>query len=586
MHEADRPHPGSTDLLAKICDADNLPSLPAVALRVLQMTQDEDVSVNQLADVVGQDPALTAKILKLVNSPLFGVARRIVSLPQAMVVLGLRTVKVLTLSFSIVDSYGQRRVEWFDYKTYWRRSLTQGVAARLIAEEIAPEMRDEAFVAGLLGNLGILAMAQVIPTQYEEPYRRVGGKHTDLLQAEQAAFGFAHCDVARRLFEKWNLPKDICLSAGLHHAGRQEGMDESIGRLVDVVYLGACIADLFCDGASQEGLDELHRAAAERLNLDKRRLEKVLGGLALRVKESAALLSMDIGETVSYETLREQAVLQLANLSVKSEVDLVVANKREATSRQREKDLEKAASTDSLSGLGNRAAFDRYIEQAVQQGLKSRRPVGLIMCDLDHFKQVNDTYGHPIGDLVIAATGDLLRRFEGPDVFAARCGGEEFALVIFPCDYSRLVKLSQDVCDQFRRGSVVCQKGNVKFNASLGAASTEALTQVSAASLVTMADKFLYLAKKRGRARACVAAVPTAGAAPIQLDCGPHSIHNGCRLTTTLDAGEPSADRPGPAGTGLPVRGRPGPAPVPAGGPDPHIRSRQCRSRRHPLRTV
>jgi diguanylate cyclase (GGDEF)-like protein len=477
------------------------------------MTQVEDFSVNELADVVGQDPVLTAKILKLVNSPLFGVARRIVSLPQAMVVLGLRTVKVLTLSFSIVDSYGQRRVEWFDYKTYWRRSLTQGVAARLIAEEIAPEMRDEAFVAGLLSNLGILAMAQAIKAHYQQPYCRAAGQHGDLLQAEQAAFGFTHCDVAQRLFEKWNLPKDICLSVGLHHAGRQDGLDESIGRLVDVVYLGACIANLFCDGATQEGLDQLHRDVAERLHMSKSRQEEVLRALGRRVKESADLLSVDIGETVSYEALREQAVLQLAQLSVKSEVDLVVAANREATSRLREKELEKAATTDSLSGLNNRAAFDRHIEQAVQQGLKSRRPVGLILCDLDHFKQVNDAYGHPIGDLVIAATGDLLRRFQGPDVFAARYGGEEFALVIFGCEYSRLVKLSQDVCDQFRRASVVCQKGSVKFNASLGAASTEALTQISTAALVALADKFLYLAKKRGRARACVAAVGKTGVA-------------------------------------------------------------------------
>jgi two-component system, cell cycle response regulator len=511
MQETDNSQSNSPDLLIKICDADNLPSLPAVALRVLQMTQEEDVSVNKLADVIGQDPALTAKILKLVNSPLFGVARRIVSLPQAMVVLGLRTVKVLTLSFSIIDSYGQRRVEWFDYKTYWRRSLKQGVAARLISEEIAPEMRDEAFVAGLLGNLGILAMAQVIPAQYEEPYRRVGGKHAELLQAEQASFGFAHNDVARRLFEKWHLPTDICLSVGLQHVGRQDGMEESIGRLVDVVYLGACIADLFCDGATQEGLDALHRAAAERLNVDNRRLDKVLEALALRVKESAALLSVDIGETVSYEMLREQAAMQLAKLSVKSELDLAVATQRAATSRQREEELEKAASTDALSGLGNRAAFDRHIEQAVDQGLKDGRPVGLIMCDLDHFKEVNDTYGHAVGDRVITATGELLRRFAGSDGFAARYGGEEFALVVSNCDYGRLVKLSREVCDEFRGASIACRKGTVKFNASLGAASTESLTQVSSQALVTLADKFLYLAKKRGRARACVAAVGKGG---------------------------------------------------------------------------
>ncbi len=508
MNDQDRTDCQPPQLLEQVRDADNLPSLPAVALRVLQMTQAEDVSVNELADVVGQDPVLTAKILKLVNSPLFGIARRIVSLPQAMVVLGLRTVKVLTLSFSIVDSYGvQRRVEWFDYKTYWRRSLTQGVAARLIAEEVAPEMRDEAFVAGLLSNLGMLAMVQAIRQQYQDPYTRAGGNHAKLIEAERTSLGFTHSDVARCLFEKWNLPQDICLAVGLHHHGRQEDIDKTIARLVDIVFLGAWIADLFCDGATQEHLDDLHKTVRQRLGLEPSRLEGILSALGKRVKESAGLLRVDIGETVSYEQLREQAILQLARLSVKSEVDLVVANKREATSRQREKQLEKAATTDSLSGLANRAAFDRHIEQAVQQGIEAGRPVGLILCDIDHFKHINDTYGHPIGDLVISATGEMLCKFQREGVLTARYGGEEFALIISDCPYSDLVKTAQAICEQFRRGAVLCSRGTIKFNASLGAASTEALAEVNAAKLVALTDKFLYLAKKRGRARACVAAV-------------------------------------------------------------------------------
>ncbi len=374
-------------------------------------------------------------------------------------------------------------------------------------------MCDEAFVAGLLGDLGILSMVQAIPDRYEPACRRAGGNHAALLEAERKALGLTHADVARAIFEKWNLPGEICLAAGLHHAGRQEGLDQPVARLAEVVFLSSQVADLFCDGATQVALDELHRAALERLDLDKQRFERILGTLELRVKESADLLNVDIGQTVSYETLRAQAVLQLARLSVTSEVDLVAAHKREASGRQRELELEKAAMTDSLSGLANRAAFDRHLEQAIQQALRDRRPLGLILCDLDHFKQVNDVYGHPTGDLVIAATGDLLRHYQGPDILAARCGGEEFALVITGCPYARLVRLSQQICEQFRRASVQCQQGSIRFNASLGAASTEALPTVTAPALVAMADKFLYMAKKRGRARACVAAVPRAAGA-------------------------------------------------------------------------
>lgn len=501
-------------LLQRICDAENLPSLPAVALRVLQMTQSDDVSVNELAEVVGQDPVLTAKILKLVNSPLFGVSRKIISLPQAMVVLGLRTVKILVLSFSLVDSYGQNRLDWFDYKTYWRRSLTQAVAARLIAEQTNPLIRDEAFVAGLLCNLGILAMAQVARQQYATPYQQAGGKHALLLHAEQACLGFTHPEVAKTLFERWNLPKDVCLAVALHHQGPAADTDPQTARLVNKVYLSGWIADLFCDGATQENLDDLHVMAAQKLGLDKSRLDKILETLHQHVKQSADLMNVDIGQTISYEQLREQAVFQLAKLSVSSEVDLVAAQQREVESSKRQKDLEKAATTDALSKLANRAAFDSHVEQAFQRAQASQTPMGAILCDLDHFKRINDTYGHPVGDLIIAATGELLGAYRSDDIFVARYGGEEFVLVVSNCQYSRLVRLAEDISEKFRVAQIRTDVGTVEFNASLGAASTEVMNKPTAQGLIALTDKFLYMAKKRGRARACIAALPTKAAAP------------------------------------------------------------------------
>lgn len=508
MAQMDRQQTKFPDLLQEICGAENLPSLPAVALRVLQMTQADDVSVNELAEVVGQDPALTARILKLVNSPLFGVARRIVSVQQAMVVLGLRTVKVLALSFSIVDSYGQKRVEWFNYKTYWRRSLTQAVAARLIAEAAAPTIRDEAFVAGLISNLGILAMAQVARQRYAEPYNRAAGNHGALLHEEKACLGFTHPEAGKVLFEHWNLPPDVCQAVELHHIGCQGSVDSRVARLIDTVFVASCVADLFCDGATQQSLDDLHKMAAQRLKIARTALDRVLDTLQQHVKQSAMLMSVDIGQTISYEELRNQAVLQLARLSVSSGVDLAAARQREVVSRKREKELEKAAATDSLSGLANRAAFDRHMDHTVRQSIAAGKPVGLIMCDLDLFKKINDTYGHPIGDLVIAATGDILAGYHAKDVFAARYGGEEFAVVISNCTYPRLVKTAQEICEKFRGGSVICSQGTIRFNASIGAASTQSLSEPSPAALIALADKFLYLAKKRGRARACVAAPP------------------------------------------------------------------------------
>ena len=116
----------TSPILEKIRSADNLPSLPAVAVQVLKMARADDVSLADVARVIQQDPAITFKVLKVVNSSLFGVPRKVSSVQQAVVVLGLRTVKVMVLSFSLVDTFKDRQTGDFDYATYWRPVADRG----------------------------------------------------------------------------------------------------------------------------------------------------------------------------------------------------------------------------------------------------------------------------------------------------------------------------------------------------------------------------------------------------------------------------------------------------------------------------
>jgi len=498
----------SSEVLAKVCEVDSLPALPAVAFRVLQATQSDDVSVEEVAKIVGQDPALTAKILKLANSSLFGLSRKVGSLPQAMVVLGMRAVKVLALSFSVAESFSQRRADWFDYQAYWRRSLTIAVAARLVAEEVAQQAADEAFVAGLLSDLGILTLVQAGPGEYELIVRQSAGQHGRLLQAERDLFGLGHPEVAGAMLANWGLPPDLCSAAELHHCGRREGLEEEIARLADIAHVASCVADLFYEDPTQQGLEDLRAMAAETLGLEPERLERILERLDKLVNETANLLSVDIGKTVSYEDVREQAVLQLAQLSVRSEVERAAAEQREALSNERASQWHEAAFTDGLSRIANRAAFDKHLDEMIEQCSNGGKPVGLIMCDVDDFKRINDTYGHPVGDEVIRMAGAILRQYQAPDVFVARYGGDEFALIIHKCKFSRLVALSKDVCNRLRQLRAIGKDGTIKVSVSVGGASTEALERPDAQALLALADKFLYLAKRSGKGRACVSALP------------------------------------------------------------------------------
>ena len=115
--------------------ADNLPSLPAVALDVLRLSQDEDVTLDAMATCLSRDPALSAKLLKLANSSLFGFGKEVTTLQRATMMLGMKTVKLMALSFSLAGSLPRKgRSGGFDYGEYWRRSLVCAVSARSLAK--------------------------------------------------------------------------------------------------------------------------------------------------------------------------------------------------------------------------------------------------------------------------------------------------------------------------------------------------------------------------------------------------------------------------------------------------------------------
>ena len=117
-----------------LTQAENLPSLPAVAVEVIQQTQDDDCTIDILAETISRDPALAAKLLRLSNSSLFKIGQDVTTLSRAAMVLGLKTVKLMSLSFSLVDALPTSGTEaGFDFNAFWHRSLVTAVAARRLA---------------------------------------------------------------------------------------------------------------------------------------------------------------------------------------------------------------------------------------------------------------------------------------------------------------------------------------------------------------------------------------------------------------------------------------------------------------------
>ncbi len=509
-------------ILEKIADTEHLPSLPAVAVRVLDLIRQEEVSVTEIAKTIAQDPVLSAKILKVVNSPLFGMPNNISSLPQAMVVLGLRTLKVMVLSFSMVGELAKLRDESFDHELFWRRSVTTAVSSSLLAEKCDPRIQDEAFVAGLLADLGILAASQCARSDYQLVLKRYHEGTCPLQEVEGRELGVTHAEMSAVLLEGWKLPDRLIRAARHHHDDDIPPMDEDGYCLTRLVWTAALISDLFCQDIPSTDLDPLKETIVQALSaavpeggvrISPGDIDAILEQVDQYVCQTAQDISLQIGQTKSYEELRVMAMAQLAQLSVSAEMDLAAASQKAVEVQQQiavlskeKRVLTQTANTDDLTQIANRKAFNDEIERAGKYARDTGHSVGLLMCDLDHFKQINDTYGHLFGDEVLKAVGEVLRGIEDRAHFVARYGGEEFAVICFRSSMDDLADIAEVVRQEIEKIDLKYGTQIVRITTSVGAAqANDAMGEITAEALIKRADKCLFEAKRAGRNRVIIA---------------------------------------------------------------------------------
>jgi len=488
--------------LLEQCSAEQLPSLSHVAVEILRLSRDEHASMDDLAKVIKTDPALTVKMLKTVNSALFNLNREITSIKEAVNMLGMRSVRVLALSFSLADHAKGGGKDAFDFEAYWRRSLSHAVAARLIGQEVAPRIAEEAFVAGLLADLGSVVAWRVFPERYQEVIHEWRQHERSLQEIEAEKFGDHHAALSGKMLRHWGLPQSLCEAVRSHHGGKDA--DDSI--LDRVVRASADIADLFCHEIAAGELESIKTGVLYLTGIRPERLESILGELDNHVKETASMLSVDVGKTVDYARIQLEAAQQLAQLSMMAEVDLRASNRREEEARMeanRLQDEKKAilevASTDALTRLANRAAFDKRLDEEVQIASAENRSLGLIMLDVDHFKNFNDTHGHRAGDEVLRKLGSIMQEVVRGLGFAARYGGEEFVIIAPSRDERALGRIAEDLRRRVEDTEVEFEGNRMNVTISLGGVCCGG--GISPEKIVEAADRNLYKAKQSGRNR-------------------------------------------------------------------------------------
>ncbi len=189
---------------------DGLPALPEVIIRIMELIEDEDVSVNRIAEAVEQDPSLAASVLKIVNSPFYGLSNRITSIRHAVVLLGFRAVRNLAMSAALIRTFGGGREDGrIGRQRLWRHSVACAVGARLLAGLTRAWEPEEAFLAGLMHSMGIVVLEQCFHEEYLRVLDKAEVDGVPFRQAQLAVFGCTDAEVGGRLAGKWNFPASV-----------------------------------------------------------------------------------------------------------------------------------------------------------------------------------------------------------------------------------------------------------------------------------------------------------------------------------------------------------------------------------------
>ncbi len=497
-----------SSLLEIMRSTSSLPTLPAIALELMKLLRDRDVPIERLVGVIQKDPSLCGRLLKLVNSSMFGVRRSVSSVRQATVILGIRAVKTMSLSFCIVDTVGAAKRGRFDQGEYWGHSLTVATTARVLAKATDFGDPEQAFVAGLLADIGIFAAMRVCEAQYAPVFESAESDRRKLCEVESSAFGGTHAEFSDALLHAWGLPPVICEAARRHHDADSSAAPADARALVALIQASEQVTQLLRDRGRAGELEPVLIACGERLGVDPEKLDNALPQVSAAVREMATLLSLNVTQPADYELLRAEAAAKLAELSMESETECAMAQRRELEAREAAQRLEtenrviaRSAATDTLTKLANRAAFDEALAESLRQAAKAGAPLSLLMIDVDHFKKLNDTYGHPAGDEVLRQVGSCLSEIATGTRLAARYGGEEFAVIAEATVGNELRALAESIRAGIESRSIAYDGRQMRVTASIGAATITPTPDLLPERFVKLADQQLYAAKRNGRNR-------------------------------------------------------------------------------------
>lgn len=215
-----------------------LPTIPVVATKVLELLDKPDVELDEVADLILTDQIMAARVIKIVNSPLYRAAQEIRSVKRALIYLGFRHIRELALTCSFLEVF-QGKDGVFNIRTFWEHSFGVGVVSKLIAQRARFPDVEKAYLGGIIHDIGEVFFSFYLRDKFQEVLDSIKGETYKLVDMEERFFGTTHCEIGEIIARNWNFPPDYCEVVSLHHDPQLATVNPTLTAIVN-------LADLFC----------------------------------------------------------------------------------------------------------------------------------------------------------------------------------------------------------------------------------------------------------------------------------------------------------------------------------------------------
>ena len=301
----------NANVLEAIKKSAAVPSMPQVVSRFLEIMQDPNFDYADLVKALSVDPGTVSEILRLVNSALFGVRQKIVSLRQALTLLGPKRTRSLLLGRFLVDTVSQKQVMGLDMSYFWRRSLASSVVAARLADAILPRMREETFIAALLADIGIPILAEALPSQYASVVAEYApnGRHVSGNE-ERDACNVTHGEVSAMVLTHWTLPDTVTQAVNLQQS--ENPGDDDAGSIAQILNSADRIAKLLCEIPDTEDVAITCAEATAFVGVRLDTLIQMLPTIESDIEELADVLRIDVIPSNVYALIAKSIQERLA----------------------------------------------------------------------------------------------------------------------------------------------------------------------------------------------------------------------------------------------------------------------------------